>query len=481
MPSDNSQRPVILYMAYITRKPLHCEYFEKVAKALREDHGIDFVGFDLRGKEDGAPSFLQDTMRWSRIHPLLLPMVGGLFGGDHPAWDQAMGIEAGFKKIPAKGQAGLSGFSARFKQVLARHKPSLLLLGHQFSGPHWVAADLARRLGMPVAFDHPGVLPGTMCQEFGGQMGESWVAEEPEKLLSLPLDEEDLRVADDYLDHYCGHRDTKARHPQMQAPQVYEAIDRARAQGKRLLFYAGINDYRTGMLPRDLPKAKWHSPYVESTEDGLERLLAYCRQRGDVQLVFKPHPSLDAEYLDKYDLDKEPLIVAVGANIYDVIEKTDATASICSQVLYEACLRNRPAIPMGRLQMIGYGFAHEALREEDLGPAIEAALSEGFSPERAEKFRQHVARLLKYYLFGWLEPASGIMTRGPAEAAKLLAENMPKEEIDYSRLDEMPPKTPSPWLYHKLVILSLTVRKFFRLRNRAGVALGLVKPMDEED
>src|SRR5262249_55082657 len=134
--------------------------------------------------------------------------------------------------------------------------------------------------------------------------------------------------------------------------QVAAALP-ARA-GRRLVFYAGINDWQSGVLPVD-GNTMLHSPHYADTIDALDHLLE-AAEAGDFSVLFKPHPNLHPK---NFAAAHPRLIVARESNSVECIRHADVTATILSSLAYIALCHAKPAVLLGRNTLSGTGAAYE--------------------------------------------------------------------------------------------------------------------------
>jgi len=335
-----------------------------------------------------------------------------------PDLRHAVDMETGFRgqnwEVAARKTIGVASF---VRDLLKYERAALCVLWHQFNGCCTALASLCGEMGKPVVFAHLGCLPRTVVFESGGQMAESWVARENERFLKLPVVEPDLEVSRTYLDIV---RQEKAdRKPQTEEWSIRQVIERHRKLGRKVVFYAGHNDYRTGIRPRTLPNSSLHSPFYSGTLDAL-RHLAELAEEYEWTILFKPHPNIQSEYDCEalaYGDHVEPVI---GANVFECLQESDVTVTVVSQVSYLALIHERPLVLLGNLPLRGKGCAYEIANREDVARLVEQAVDTGFTPEQRQAWERHVAQLLKYYLFAIDQRTVDCIGRGLDEAARFL-------------------------------------------------------------
>ncbi|MFW8637114.1 hypothetical protein [Cribrihabitans pelagius] len=281
------------------------------------------------------------------------------------------------------------------EQELDRFRPDLVILWHQFNAYHYAIADWCSRKGVPVLFGENGVLPGSWCFEFQGQMGESWISRAPEAFKALPAGAAETAAAEAYLQHAVAHR-LNRKSGGISAAEAGLAAPLA-ADPRPKILYAGINDFKTGLQPYTRRRTLLHTGDFISSEAGLQALLPLARKNG-WHILYKAHPSLKhtAKGLEDYsdcltEVDKR-------ADLVSLLQHTDALATIVSQSAYMALMHDTPVVLMGRIQLSGSGLAHEAPYRAGLEQALRAALADRDSAARRRLLLDHIARLLKYYV-----------------------------------------------------------------------------------
>ncbi len=86
-------------------------------------------------------------------------------------------------------------------------------------------------------------------------------------------------------------------------------------------------------------------------------------------------------------------------NINEAIDYTDVVVTILSQSAYTALFRGKPVVMLGYIQLKDSGCTYEAFSKSKIEPQIKKALCCGFTAKQRQHFQEHVARLLKYYLW----------------------------------------------------------------------------------
>jgi hypothetical protein len=213
----------------------------------------------------------------------------------------------------------------------------------------------------------------------------------------------------------------KTRKDQASEFDLDTCVREARALGRKLIFYAGQQDYASGLVPRSLPESHVHSPYFADTVDAL-RHLAELAERNNWHIVFKPHPILANRSKNFKTAHPGRVDVALGANLFDCMEQCDVTTTIVSQVSYMALIHDRPCVLLGRTQLTGKGCVYEPHDFADIETVFQRALAEGFTEAQRTAWRRHVAQVMRHYAFGFEDDAAELLGRGVDDAARYLAE-----------------------------------------------------------
>ncbi len=399
-----------------------CAYLEKVDAAIQAQ-GYRLLLIDQGGQPiettcmveqipegiDAGEYALTDAMRtaWasSAVLRSAVEMDAGYFGIDSET--------AARKTLSAAGY---------IREVLEREDAALCILWHQFNGVSLAVAEHCKAVNLPYLFAHLGPLPGTIIFEPQGQMAESRICTENERFLALPVSDDDLTQAQRYLDHL---RETRAdRKAQTEDPTITQAIGECRTKYNHVVFYAGQNDLRSGITPNSYPNKALHSPFLDNTAQGLTELKGWA-QAHHCCVLAKPHP-LDRtrKQLLKLHQPDSGIQVLEGANIFECLEASDVVVTILSTSSYLALIHGKPVVLLGKSLLNGKGCCYEVDTLEALAPTLDRALSDGFTEVQQERWLNHVAQLIRYYLFAYSEDAESRIGRGPACAAAHILESI---------------------------------------------------------
>ena len=277
------KRYTIIYSGYIAKNRKHIDYLERLDTVLNQSgFRLLLVNLGQSRIESMCDSVhlprevFRSKKMWARIKKLQRAVDVS------EEMIYAAGIDIDFYDESLESCLSRLESYIAFMEGLFRQKfPCLCVMSIQFTGFHMALKALCQRLSVPFVFQQEGVLPGTICFEPGGQMAESLVSVESDHFRTLTLDKRDLETANRYLDLARRHRLSKK--PQTEGVSVHEVLAPIRAQGQKIVFYAGQNDYRSGLWPPWLPESRRHSPFFYNTFD------SYCFFFGQVSTSF---PSL---------------------------------------------------------------------------------------------------------------------------------------------------------------------------------------------
>jgi hypothetical protein len=311
----------------------------------------------------------------------------------------------------------LTLYCAYMKKLLQERQPTLCILWHLFNGSHVTLAHQCEDLEIPYLYVEYAALPGTICFDEGGQMAESWVAQRFDEFLALPVDDSDLKRAQHFLDYL--REGKKSGKPQDSQISIESVVGRARKQGRKIIFYAGQNDWASGMLPRGFPESRIHSHIYTDTLEALGHL-SEVAEENNWQIVFKPHPLVQDRHKDFEVPYPERVDLVLGGHILDCIREADVVTTIVSQVSYLALIHGRPCVMLGRNQLRNKGCTYQVGRRDELSPTLQHALRDGFYPKAQERWLKHIAQICKYYLFAIDREVEDIIGRDAQETADFL-------------------------------------------------------------
>ena len=410
---DTSKREKILFaghICYSNRIP----YIAEMAKKLPEYQFIVFV-------ENGASNYNriqtfkyegftnQEDKNWMKF--FISP--GILTKDKYPCYESKkitkemrdiinsksylMDAEAVFKKRHYDMGSGYPAFFAYSSYVYINSlldimNPAAIVLWNMFHPLHHIFDEVCKERGIKTIYFEFGTLPGTYAFEKYGQMGESYPAKYCEDFKNLEINNDDLENAkkvSKYL-YESGLYRTSGTYRNI------SAITKKMKPARPTIFFAGQNDYESGLFPYSEHTKKCHSPIFKSSDEAAE-FLSNVAEKNNWNFIYKKHPLVTAYELPKKT--QKNVISGEGIGINDLIDLSDVTITILSQTGYVSTIRKKPTIMLGYTQLKNKGCTYEAFTKEDIEPTILKALVNGFTANQEEAFEKHVAQVVKYYVY----------------------------------------------------------------------------------
>jgi hypothetical protein len=276
--------------------------------------------------------------------------------------------------------------------LMKRLDPALTIVWNQFHPLSLAAGCAVRRSGGRLAYIEYGLLPGTLNFDFRGQMGESAVACDAGTFEARPIDDADRAVAAATLARLKASRANRRVQPAL--GRTADRL-RARAGNRPIVLFAGHNDHAAGVIPYDDNARRHHSPVFESSGDAAKHLGELARREGWF-VVYKPHPFASRS---QDVTETEDLAVLGKVDINDCIDLADCVVTILSQASYVTLIREKPLVMLGYNQLRDRDCFYRAETLDEVAPAIGRALAEGYTSAQRAAAIDHVAHLLKYYLY----------------------------------------------------------------------------------
>ena len=404
----------------MVKTPQRLAFLEHVQAALPED--VQLVAFNLSGdasasfpvvvgyeRRPDAPRDATERLR-RRLGLVLDTRADSLF-------EHAMGEISALGGNIERQVMGFLGKVERFVAALDKYSICHCFLWNQFNAFHAFAEVYLRQKGIGVSFFHDGVLPGSIALDFDGEMGASWVSARPELLTDVPVDDEQVTAARQFL-LWASNRNI-SRHEQVEKILVAESLELAGLAGKKVVFYAGQNDWHAGIQP-DGKRRMLHSPLYASSTAPLEDLDRIA-QAHDWAVVFKPHPLDRDKYVFLRAGDYERTLILVSTDVNACIAASDVVVTIASQTAYLAAMSGKPVVMLGRNQLSGKGLTYDVHDVGDLEGQLITAMADPLRATRSFDLARHAAQLERTYLFDYGLYDYEFYTRGPRQAAALIA------------------------------------------------------------
>lgn len=285
----------------------------------------------------------------------------------------------------------ISGYKY-YSGILEILKPKYIFLWNQFYAMHQVIEYIAYKMGITIKYMEFGSIPGTVAIEENGQMGESDIAKNSSYFISLPVSVQEVKAAK-FVRTYL-KKSRLNRNVQIADAESIEIFKKIKEKNKPIIFYAGQDDYESGMYPYTQRSREYHSPIFESSDEGVI-FLAEIAKQNDWILLYKPHPQYHTSIKGNY----KNLCIINGGDINDCIDIADITVTILSSTAYLALIRGKAVVMLGYNQLKGKQCTYEAFIREEIEDIIRKALQDGMTKGMEEYFEKHIAQLLKYSLF----------------------------------------------------------------------------------
>jgi CDP-glycerol glycerophosphotransferase (TagB/SpsB family) len=164
--------------------------------------------------------------------------------------------------------------------------------------------------------------------------------------------------------------------------------------GRPVIFYAGQNDFESGLQPYNENSKKYHSPVFSSSAAAALFLAELC-DKNQWNFIYKPHPIM--KMFDNNSVTLPASAIEVGLiDINDLIDISDLVITILSTVGYISLIRHKPTLMLGYTQLKDKGCTYQAFSLSLIEDEIKNALQHGFSLNQKQAFTKHIAQMLKY-------------------------------------------------------------------------------------
>ena len=280
------------------------------------------------------------------------------------------------------------------RRIMKYIKPSMTIVFNSFRTWHYIVNHISAEYNVPVKYCEFGPIEGTFQFDDMGLMGETTPCMEWKQFDNAPIKIEDKKSADQIINYmYC----TKInRYAQPKGNIKSEILNHFSSQGP-LIIYMGQNDYEAGIQPYTLRAKELHSPVFSSSAEAANYLLDICKKAG-YNFVYKPHPSMN-NVGNKLCECAEDMYIIRNGDINDVIDCADVAITINSTVAYASMIRNKPTILLGYMQLSHHGCCYECYKKDEIVKTIQYALQEKITEKMFNKFIDHVARMVNFYLY----------------------------------------------------------------------------------
>lgn len=260
-----------------------------------------------------------------------------------------------------------------------------------------VLANLCTLKKIPICDLEWGVLPGTIAFDFQGHMGESWVSVNNKYFNALPLSRDDLQQAEHYLT-ISNSKDLSRNQQQQLSQNDYDHIQALKQEGKKIILYMESNNAGSGNTYSDEERSKQHAPFYRDDKKAYKSLIEVCKTHRDWHIIYKPHPISLTRGLQT-EIDFYCTTVLYTGGLEEVLPLSDLSITLLSQSAYISLLNKVPTLLLGNIQLNGSGAAYTINSPDALEKIISTALINGYTAAQQHYFKEHVARVLKYYVY----------------------------------------------------------------------------------
>jgi FMN phosphatase YigB (HAD superfamily) len=302
-----------------------------------------------------------------------------------------------------------------FSKLIQYIQPKKIVLWNGYKGLNHLIKCVAEDMGIDVLYMESGVIPGTFALEKYRGMGESWPAIHYSDFVELNVSEYEIENAKAVLE-YLRSNDVN-RYEQSKSWNTDSLVAGLKTD-RPTVFYAGQFDFDSGLFPYTERTEKFNSPTFTSSDDAARFLSGLCK-KNNWNFVYKPHPQM---VLNGHADDIKGAHMVKKGNVNDLVDMSDVTVTILSQMGYVSSIRNKATVMLGYNQLRGKSCTYEAFRKEDIEPAIIDAIKNGQTDDMRSNLIKHIAQMLKYYLSDDMLPRKMRYGRTVHETSAILSD-----------------------------------------------------------
>jgi len=229
--------------------------------------------------------------------------------------------------------------------MLASVRPAACVFCNGFFPQQVLAREVCRRLHIPVLFTEKAPIPGFLYLDPDGLMGDSRFAK---------------TLREDHAYSNAGVRTNRARIVErklIESRSTWWGQKTSSGGGnvfgdsqRRVLF--------AGQVDRDSQNF-YFSPHFDSNVDAARTFSELLAGRPGVEVVGKHHPKSDVPVERFRSVFGGGGVWRDDVDVNDALEQSTHVAAVNSGVLFEALLRAKPALSMGRTLLSGLGVFYE--------------------------------------------------------------------------------------------------------------------------
>ncbi|HUT75573.1 MAG TPA: hypothetical protein VM221_12160 [Armatimonadota bacterium] len=286
----------------------------------------------------------------------------------------------------------------RFLSLARFWQPRLVFVWNGYALPHSPIKALAKQHGAFTLCAERGLVPDSMVMDTEGVNAGSYLCGPKwEEIAARPLDAEGEQIVADYRQRHAAER------------RSVIAVGSATA-GEDLSRELGVpGGAKVILCPVQLDldtNPILFSPHFPTNSD-VARALVEAGGGRDFYVLLKAHPE-DMTDPSRYQelLGDAGRVVGKDVPLHSLMDLTDIVVTRNSTVGFEGLLLGKPAVVLGRSIYSHKGFTRDVTDVGSLRQALEAAATEGLTPEQDEVFRRFLAYFLRRYHYyvrpeGW--------------------------------------------------------------------------------
>lgn len=282
-----------------------------------------------------------------------------------------------------------------FENLLVEYKPNSVIMWGAQSQTHNILRNICLEKGIDIFANHEGPLYGTWWFDPCGEHGESLPVIYGEKFRKLPLDAKTIQKTKEVLNNAKQNKINRRLQPLIEDFEELKKINNNRP----IVTFLGDDDYGMSLVPPSERVKKSFSPIFNS---GIEEAIFLYKlaQKNQWNFIYKPHPGVHSYRKEMIPENcRENMIFIENMDINKVIGMSDVVIINISSCGYLALIEGKPVVATGRTTYYGAGCTYEVECHESLEKTIKSALIKGYTGDMQRAFVQHIALLLKYYLY----------------------------------------------------------------------------------
>lgn len=261
---------------------------------------------------------------------------------------------------------------------------------------HHILKNICKEESVPTRFIELGTIGGTILVEPFGSLGKSVVGQCPYRYRQKRVETEQLEKSKIVIDYL--YRNNINRNVQNDDEEPIKELRNKLDPSKPTIVYYYMDDYEACIIPESYESRIKRSPIFNSSNEAADYLVELSKNN-DWNLIFKPHPIIQKTQSRRFS-KWEDVIWVDSINVNKLIDISDLTITIFSQIAFDSLIRKTPVLLFGYNHMKYQGCAYECYEKSSIEECINKALSEGFTEEQSNNFDLLFSKLCNdYYLY----------------------------------------------------------------------------------